>query len=954
MLKNPIKTIDSSQGFLSTLVKWIQQNYTEISQCEIYLPNRRSCRQIKTELLKYSNNNAAILPKIEAIGDLTEEDTIFLSDKFTFQNTISHFEQQIILTKLIMKWEQGTYSPTKAAQLALELIKLLNEIEKEQIHFDRIKNMVPENLAVHWEKTLDFLNIVFEHWPKILKDKNAINAIALRNLACHIQAGSWIKNKPTHPIIIAGSTGSNPATAELMKAVSKLGNGHIILPGVDMEMSDEIWDGIEATHPQYGLKLLLGHIKVERKNIVEITPDSATAKKSRKTLISMAMLPSQFGHMLHNYKPVKKEAIENITYLELNTDREEALVVAAIMRSKINEKGKKIACVTQDRLLARRISNYLEKWGIIARDSAGQVLANTPTAIYIRMTAELLNTHNITLKWLSCLKHPHSALGVSRNKCRENVRIIEKEILSRQETTNFDAIFTDIKGASELKQWLQNSYKIIKPLIKLRTESTASIEDILKTHITCIEKMADSNTQKGVDKLWSTDEGKTIKNTLEELVQHAASFGVIKIRDYPDLLSYILKQQVYRDPLPDHPRLAILSPMEARLNKYDTVILSGLNEGVWPETSQADAWMSRAMRQKTGLPEHEKKIGLSAHDFSQLLSQDEVILTRSKKTSGVQTITSRWILRLETVLKINKLAAEIKPRKPWQSWLEQLYSPEDSIKIEIPKPMPPLNRRPVDFSVTDIEKLMRNPYSIYAKKILGLKPLNEIEKEAGQLEFGNFLHKTLEKYVVTYPAKLDGAAYTRLFEIGKNELKKYEHMYHLWWPKFETIANWIYEQECKRREKILHIYSEKQANATFAEINKTLTCKADRVEISNDKTLTIIDYKTGSIPSDKDIELGYAPQLPLEAVILSKINISEPNHKIIELEYWKIAGNKNEQKKVKNVSQQIKDAEKGVTKVLAKYKKTSTPYLASPIKQKAPKYDDYEHLSRKKEWESYI
>src|SRR3546814_2943952 len=100
-----------------------------------------------------------------------------------------------------------------------------------------------------------------------------------------------------------------------------------------------------------------------------------------------------------------------------------------------------------------------------------------------------------------------------------------------------------------------------------------------------------------------------------------------------------------------HPRLHIWGPLEARLQHADIVILGGLNEGTWPREARPDPWLSRPMRERFGLPLPERRIGLSAHDFAQAFCAPRVMLTRAEKVDGAPTVPSRFLARLETVLR---------------------------------------------------------------------------------------------------------------------------------------------------------------------------------------------------------------------------------------------------------------------------------------------------------------
>ncbi len=452
-----------------------------------------------------------------------------------------------------------------------------------------------------------------------------------------------------------------------------------------------------------------------------------------------------------------------------------------------------------------------------------------------------------------------------------------------------------------------------------------------------------------------------MKDFLDELLISAKDFKEIDTTDYVGLLDALLVGQTYRPQYGSHPRLHILSPIEARMLRFDLVILGELNEGSWPMSGKSDPWMSRPMRDEFGLPLPEKKIGQSAHDFAQLLSSQNVVITRSEKLDGTQTIPSRWLLRLDAILNIIGHKDSLTPKLPWVKWAKLLNKAENHIKIDAPCPNPPIEARPRKLSATSIEKLMRDPYWVYANKILGLKKLDDIDKEPGGAEFGNFVHDALEEFVKDYNSIEPDNRYEYLLKLGRAILQKENLKFAVvsfWWPRFERIAAWIVQNEEKRRKNNIDVLTEIQGRYEIVNDSGTfmLEARADRIEVDSEGGMFIVDYKTGVSPSPTDVKLGFSPQMTLEGVIAQKGGFGKGVN-VKSLEYWKLSGGQKDAetkyagyRKSEELEELLENAEKGVSDLLEAMFFQKSPFLSAPNPEKELVYNDYEHLERMKEW----
>jgi ATP-dependent helicase/nuclease subunit B len=260
-----------------------------------------------------------------------------------------------------------------------------------------------------------------------------------------------------------------------------------------------------------------------------------------------------------------------------------------------------------------------------------------------------------------------------------------------------------------------------------------------------------------------------------------------------------------------------------------------------------------------------------------------------------------------------------------------------------PEPRPAADARPKKLSATKITKLMRDPYVIYASEVLKLKKLDDIDQDISAADFGNFIHNVLEEFCKNYDGERD-----TLIAIGKDNFKDFESREGaktFWWPKFLKIADWFIVKEKAARDSGKKLEFEIREEIEIGGVK--ISSRADRVEIG--EGITIIDYKTGTPPSKKDVSTGIEPQLTVEALIFESLN----GKKVDGLEYWKLDGKEFKETAFdeEEIEKMMESTRDGLTELIALFSRAETPYIAVPRIKYALEYNDYQHLERIKEWQ---
>ena len=944
-----------------------------LSRGTVLVPTRRACRTLADAFLRQSGGAALLLPTLTPVGDidtdmlaLSAEEEPRLAAALDVLPAVPEMRRLLLLTRLIQQKETsgaGTPTPAQAARLAYELGHLLDQVQTERLSFERLAELVPERYASHWQDTLEFLRIVTEYWPGLLAELGCIDPAERWNRLIAAQIALWRRRPPTGPIVVAGSTGSVPATADLIEAVINLADGLVVLPGFDTTLDETEGAAIESTHPQSAMVRLLERLGVGPADVATwpgMTPVPHAA--ARSVLVNQAMRPPA---MAARDIDISDDALEGICRVDCPGPQEEAGVIALALRQSLEVPGKTAALVTADRGLARRVAADLHRWDIEIDDSGGQRLTDTPPGVFLRLTAALVAENAAPVTLLAAFKHPLAAGKSSPAIFRGRVRELERLVLRgprpasglaslRQAVAHSDA-------ADTLGPWLSDLEAWVAPFESLmRGRQPRWVADLLAANVGLAEALAETDEHSGPERLWKGEAGEAAADFVGELKANAVTLGPIPGTTWPALLDALMSARVVRPRYGRHPRLNIWGPLEARLQQADLIILGGLNEGSWPPDVSVDPWMSRPMRTTFGLPPPERRVGLAAHDFAQALAAREVMLTRAIRVDGTPTVASRWLLRLDNVLQATGRHGRLTAQAAqWLTWQSRLDSPSTIVPPTAPRPAPPVAARPRRLSVTQVEMLMRDPYAVYARHVLRLAPLDAIDADPSAAERGSIIHRALDDFVKAFPADLPDDALVRLLDFGERAfgaVLSQPGVRAFWWPRFERVAAWLVEHERARRAHLFASYSEVAGSLQFATPAGafTLTAKADRIDRLTTGGLAIIDYKTGREPHPQDIALGFAPQLPLEAVIAAAGGFANfPAADAVELAYWRLTGGKPPGATV-DVGQDVDGlaatAREGLQSVIAAYDDAEIPYLPQPDPERAPRFSDYDHLARLGEW----
>jgi ATP-dependent helicase/nuclease subunit B len=961
-------SIPFGENFSYRVVKILFEQTTsplDLAQTVILVPNHRAALTLKSLFPAISplNKQSLLLPKISSLSDISNN-PLGLSEIDALPSSLSPWQRLGTLSKLVLKLP-GYESTSQALKAAQALGTLLDEIQRLGIELKEIENLVAEDYAQHWQHNLQFLKIITHEWPNILKEWNLIDSQTRIRLALLALANHWKNHPPHHRIVIAGATGATPGITELMKTILGLPQGQVFLYGLDSETALEAF--LPLTHPQYALQAPLRHCE-ERSDMAiqavlihglpRLLPGLAMTGKEQKLEFlplenKLSIARNQILQATMNNKELTlPEAFASQYWPEMvvcENLREEAKVIALMMRHAIDTTTGAIVLVTPNQKLGAWVEQELARWNLVANQSEGTSLADTPVARFLLSVATYLQ-HPTPNSFLSVLKHPFYEKTFNRQEHLERVRTLEIELFRQP---NFD--FANLRNGftvkdSTLNEWLD--YHLTNLSLPLKKTQEQPLRDLLDFHLSLCQKLVSSEAEDCP--LWHQADGLAVKAFLENLKENSEHFPFLSWSQYSALLLTLLKQEEKLHKGEGiGSRLYILGTFESRLSNAEVMILGSLNEDSWPQPLQDNPWLSHSMRQKAGLPLSEWYIGLLAHDFCGCFYAPKLYLTRSQEENGTPTLPSRWWHRLEAAYDKNQLKLANINTLPWKAWAQALTQTKEQIKIGPPAPAPTLEARPKRLYVTDIERLMRDPYGAYVKHCLRLKPLPFFQELSSALKKGQMIHVLLDQYIKSIKNNSD-ITLKNFLSLAEPYFQKDPISQTFWWNPFQKLAAWIVEQ--LKNSSADQYLSEEKGGVTLEIDNQIIEIAAiaDRIDIKHNQ-LTVIDYKTGTLPSLKEVEKGLYPQLSLEAWLAQQQgfkSIKGLAFSSIKAELWHLKGKEPAGKIVPiNMDEEfLQNVGKSLYWLLKTFLRPETPYLACPIPEQTPFYNDYEHIERLKEW----
>ncbi len=940
-------TIPSHRSFADALaaglIKLFGGDSLALARGRILLPNNRAVRSV-TEAFVRASGSGLLLPRLIPVGDPELEERVggaldTIDDGEAVPPAIEPTERLLRLASVL----RGEGS-AEALRLAADLARTLDALLVEKVDPHRLKEAVAEtsDLAAHWEKSLQKLDLIYQVWPAILRDEGAIDLAERRNILLRRLVERWKDDPPPGFTVAAGITTAAPAVAALVAQVARMPDGMAVLPGLWLGdvFPDEEWDALgagDATHPQYHLKLVLDRMGVGRAEVKKWRwSGRAASPPARARTVANAMASPRFSHKWESLPPAQRR-MSGIRRAELPDPAAEAQAIALALREALETPGKTAALVTPDRQLAARVSGLLARWGIEADDSAGKKLSETPAGTLLLGIASAAAEELAPVPLLALLKHPLvGGEDDDRLSWLDAVRKLDLKLRGPRPAAGIAGLDAHFGSLGEWQKARPRVGKIDgllgEPL------SLAALAGVL----------ADAAQALADDRAWRGPAGRTAGELLAQLQSSpAAAQLMVGAEDAVPLLRQLLDREAVRPPYGGHPRIFIWGLLEARLQRADLVVLGGLNEGVWPALPVPDPWLPPKVRATLELPTLDFRIGLAAHDFASALGGPEVLLTRARRDAKSPTVASRFLLRLDAISG-SGLPRDVRLERITQA----LDDPGPPQPVDRPAPSPPAEQRPDRISVTAVDRLKADPFAFYAQAILGIRKKDPVDDDHNARWKGTAVHKVLEEWQQhdnCDPDRLRPRAERLLADEAIHPMLR-----ALWAPRLLEAIDWIANLErSNQAEGRRPLRAEADGEAVLAGV--TVYGRADRIDTLPGGGLAVIDYKTGQPPSQKTVNEGFALQLGLLGLIGRAGGFDGVTGDPEAFEYWSLARYRGKFGRLMSPDKDMQPGEflahahRNFADAAHQWLTGREPFTAKLNPAYAP-YGDYDQLMRLEEW----
>ena len=888
-----VYSIAAHRGFADALVAGLVPRYAEpelgLARLTLLLPSGRAVRTLQEAFIRHSGARdlgGLLMPRMAVVGDLDLDEALGplldpLGAGEAIPPAVDPTRRWLRLAEMIGE-ERPEIKGSARLRLAFEAGRamdrlLVDDIGPEELTQARVLDILGD-LAGHWTESLRLFARLQARWFAELTASGQVDLPDRRNKLFRRARKRWREAPPPTPIVAAGVTSASPALARLLRTIAELPQGAVVLPDLDLSLSEAVWDELgeattpfardeAVTHPQYHLKLLLNRMGVARG---EVQPwhraGLGKGPPERSHAISSLFLPPEASKAWVELPPGRRR-LAGVRLMECANPEEEAQAIALLVREALEEPGKRVSVVTPDRGLAARVVQHLRRWNVAADDSAGRPLPQTPAGRLFLLLAEVASEQAAPVPLMALLEHPLVQDGEARGTWLEHARAFELRLRGPRKEPGLEPL-REVAAKGRVREWWDKVEAILAPLLQADDAPLAER----------LDGLAQAGEALCGEALWAREDGRALAAFVEDLRVHAREVGSrLALDQLPAALREAMDRVAVRPPYGGHPRVAIYGLLESRMTRADLTICAGLNEGTWPGAAANDPLLVPAVLRALGVPGADFRIGLAAHDLAGALGAPEAVLSRARRDAAGPAIPSRFWLRVTALLGETLIEEHRETRIAELARALDAGPPADPHPRPRPRPSPAQRR--VEVRVTALDTLIGDPYQFYARHILGLGALDALDAEPTPAWQGSLAHAILQKW-----HEHGGAI--RAIALGElRAMSAHPLMRALWQPRLFAALEWVARRIGEEHGRRV-IAVERKAEMIFDGVR--IHGRADRFDRLADGGIGVVDYKTGKPPSAAEVAKGYRLQLGVLGLMVEAGGAGDVAGPVTCFEYWSL------------------------------------------------------------------
>ena len=871
----------------------------------VLLPSSRACRSLQHELLeqslKKSGRDTLLLPKIVTVGQWVDEQAVGLG-----LDTVDPPDDRIrplILARRLMTLPWLTDNRESAPPLAVEFIRFFDEVRLHRrgnllLNPQAAGRVLEQAAPAEAEVIADDLGRIHEVWDHYRRLVPHDSVDRLADLAQALEVNG-VPGQAPELVVVAGFGRIDPVRAELLRAALDKGEeGLLYLPEATSHLSRlfmATWSPDQlGADPQASARL--AENLLAGKTAETLPDEDISSLKQRLDILKEEANPAA---LLAPHGPVEFAPCGD-------PEAESRFVAHRVVEILSRPKGqnRRIAVAAGDQKLAVRIMAQLRDAGIDSDNTHGQALSTLPAGLLLRFILRAALTDLRPEPLLEVLTHPYVKLPMGDGGHGIWTLRIEKMFRSTEGPKGGSA---GLRRKAE--EWDQSSRNLFRKKGPGMVEFVNAIADAFSPLLSMRAGRSRSWTEliDAATEVWTAlapgfplDEKKerpdvtAAARLLKSLKTDSSLMPPVALSDFTADLGLLLAGENVPAHRARNLPVLVTGLVEARLESFDNLIITGLRDGVFPSRPQRPLLLGGGIRDRLGLPGWRDALSRDAELFLRLLhNAPEVLLTWSIEEEGRKALPSSFVSRLQLGLQPPETEvpeAFLWRRKevPWQD----METAEAGFRDEDPQPPALAKIRPLTrLSWTALRRWRECPYRYVLERGFALRKEEEVQEEFGSLEYGSLVHESLADFLAPdghgYAALADGhrekamdilsAVSEARFAPGADDLP----LRRLWLDSFRRAVPAIVDHELARFPDWRPVAVEEQFEMPLGDLAAWVAGQAasldwdpelpelsghaadivlrgtvDRIDRRRDGTgaLCVIDYKTGKIPTSKKVQ----------------------------------------------------------------------------------------------------